>query len=96
MNIGQLNTLVVQEIGPYGLILSSETDGRTVTLPTAEAPAGIGKDDSIEVFIYTDSEGQPAASIKKAILSVGETGCLSVVARNDTGVWLDYTPTPTF
>lgn len=79
LTAGQTYTLKVsREVSPYGFFLS---DGETeVLLHYTEligSKPGIGN--TVEVFIYYDSEDRIAATMKKPLLQLGELARLQVV-----------------
>ncbi len=61
-----------------------------VLLPLKHAPGGLSIDDSIEVFLYLDSEGLPIATTQTPKAQVGEFAYLKVVATTDVGAFLDW------
>jgi len=89
LKIGHPNTLVVQSRDPYGLILISET-GQTARLPAQESPKNVQIGATLDVFVYTDPDGEAMASSTPAKVCVGSTACLQVVAETDAGLWLNW------
>lgn len=63
-------------------------DGEEVRLVDDSAAPSPGS--SLDVFIYTSSQGEPLATTTIAKVSVGETALLDVVSKSDAGLWLDW------
>jgi predicted RNA-binding protein (virulence factor B family) len=61
-----------------------------VLLPLKHAPSGLAVGDSIEVFLYLDSESLPIATTQTPKAQVGEFAYLKVVATTDVGAFLDW------
>lgn len=88
IEIGKFNRLTVTEhIGP-GYTL---TDGRdTVLLPNKLAGGEHQPGESLEVFVYTDSEDRPVATTQKPLAQVGDFACLKAVDSSIHGVFMDW------
>ena len=61
-----------------------------VLLPRKFAPTDLTIGDSIEVFLYLDSEDRPLATTQKPKAFLGEFAYLAVVDITDVGVFLDW------
>lgn len=87
MRIGAVQKLTIVRNSPHGYFLS---DGETdVLLPRNEPTQGaIG--DELEVFIYTDSEDRPVATLSRPWAMPGEFAILPVVAVNESGSFLAW------
>ena len=59
-------------------------------LPKKQVPAGTRIGDSIEVFIYKDSEDRLIATTQMPKLQVGEVGVLKVKEVGKIGAFLDF------
>ncbi len=89
LKIGDYNTLKVSHKVEFGFYLDSG-DGYNILLPQKYAPAGLRDGNSIEVFVYRDSEDREIATTQKPLAKVGEFACLLVKDINKTGIFLDW------
>lgn len=87
--IGRTNTLPVLRDAGFGLYLDGGTLG-DILLPKRYVPEGTSVGDTIEVFIYRDSEDRIIATTETPLVEVGEFAALKVVAVNRTGAFLDW------
>ena len=76
LQIGRYNTLVVQRKVDFGLYLNPKEE--EVLLPSKYVPRNIRPGDSLQVFVYTDSEDRPVATTLKPKAVVGETAHLEM------------------
>lgn len=105
MQLGRKNLLTVlrkKDIGlylgdplldsePYRSDASGATDAAVgVLLPRAEVPEGAKVGDTLEVFIYKDSEDRPIATTKFPPLEVGSVAVLKVAQVTPIGAFLDW------
>lgn len=86
--IGQTVTLTVARKAEFGYFL---TDGNEdVLLHINEADRDYEEDESVEVFLYVDSEGRTSASTTIPEVAIGKYAWLKVVDSNpNVGVFLD-------
>jgi len=89
MEIGRYNTLELLRITSVGAFLGDE-QGNDVLLPTKWIPEGAVIGDRLEVFVYTDSEDRPIATILTPNACVNEFGFMRVNQVNDVGAFLDW------
>jgi len=89
LNIGQLNTLEVVKIVDFGVYLDGDDDYGTVLLPKRYVPEGLERGDSVEVFVYFDSEDQIIATTETPLGMVGEFALLKVVGLSPVGAFAD-------
>lgn len=90
IELGKIQTLVVQREKEFGVYLGeSREDEHSVLLPKKQVPAGTRPGDSLEVFIYKDSEDRLIATTSKPKLQVGETAVLTVKDVAKIGAFLD-------
>lgn len=89
---GSLNTLRVLRFAGPGAFLAEPEDahGPEILLPGSQVPEGTKVGDSLEVFVYLDSEDRPVATLQRPRVQVSEVASLRVVAANDAGVFLDW------
>lgn len=87
--IGRTNILPVLRDAGFGLYLDGGTVG-DILLPKRYVPEGTAVGDTVEVFIYKDSEDRIIATTETPLVEVGEFAALKVVALNRTGAFLDW------
>lgn len=89
-DIGKLNTLRIVEKCDHGFYLDGgEHD--TILLPQRYITPEMAVGESVEVFIYNDSEDRLVATTEKPFAQVGEFAYLEVVGfRQDVGAFLDW------
>jgi predicted RNA-binding protein (virulence factor B family) len=89
VQLGQNYTLEVTKCMDFGVYLNAENLG-SVLLPNKLAPAGLSMGDTVDVFLYLDSEDRPVATTQQPLAKVGEFAYLKAVACTDVGVFLDW------
>ena len=89
IKIGQTYKLDVVKIVDFGAYLDAKDLGE-VLLPRKHAPHNLSVGDSIDVFLYLDSEDRPVATTQKPKANVGEFAYLRVLANTDVGAFLDW------
>ncbi len=89
LKIGQSYELTVAKKVHFGFYLDAKNLGE-VLLPSKHAPDGLSIDDSIDVFLYLDSEDRPVATTQEPKVKVGEFAYLKVLAITDVGAFLDW------
>ncbi len=65
-------------------------DPNKVLLPKNQVPEGIKPGDSLEVFIYKDSEDRPIATTSIPVLTLGKTALLRVKEVTSIGAFLEW------
>lgn len=97
--LGQTNTLEIADIGPEGLRLdcgnldpegTGDQEFDFVVLPSAEAIEGLSIGDSVEVFLYLDSDDLLVATTAKPTVQAGECAFLKVLTTGKFGAFLDW------
>lgn len=88
-SIGTCATLRVIRQVPFGMVLDGGELGG-VLLPRREVPVTCALGDELEVFLYTDSEDRPVATLQRPRVMPGEFGKLQVVAVTPVGAFLDW------
>lgn len=88
ISIGKTYELDVVKAVEFGFYLDAENLGE-VLLPLKYAPSDLVEGDSIEVFLYLDSEDRPVATTLKPKARVGEFAYLNVVDNSKVGSFLD-------
>lgn len=87
IEIGKTQKLRVARETDNGLYL---TDGeKEVLLPQKYIPFGVGIDDEMEVFVYTDSQDRPVAVTDKPLVEVGHLAALKVKQVARMGAFMD-------
>lgn len=89
ISIGKAYTLEVIKKVSFGYYLDGE-NLYEVLLPRKYAPVALTIGDSIEVFLYLDSEDRPVATTQMPKAFLGEFAYLAVADITDVGVFLDW------
>ena len=89
INIGKYNSLRVVKELDFGIYLDGEEQGE-ILMPKRYVPANSNIDDTIEAFIYFDSEDRIIATTEKPYATVGQFAYLKVVSVNNVGAFLDW------
>ena len=90
IELGKMQTLVVQRVKEFGVYLGEDADGEvSVLLPKKQVPEKTGPGDRIDVFIYKDSEDRLIATTAEPKLKEGETAVLNVKEVGKIGAFLD-------
>jgi len=89
ITVGKTYDLDVVKITTFGFFLDAHDLG-LVLLPSKHAPKDLAVDDSVNVFIYLDSEDRPIATTQEPKAKVGEFAYLKVVDKTDVGFFLDW------
>jgi len=91
IELGKMQYLKINKMGPIGLLLISDDDIREdVLLPAEQVPDGVQVGDEIEVFVYKDTNDELTATTQKPKLEVGEIDYLNVVDMTQVGAFLDW------
>ena len=88
LQIGKTNTLEVSRIVRFGVFLAS--DRGEVLLPRKYVPTGAAVGDSVDVFVYTDSEDRLTATTQTPLARAGEFAALRVTDVIGIGAFLDW------
>jgi predicted RNA-binding protein (virulence factor B family) len=89
INIGKINKLNVVKKQGADVYLDSGTSGK-VLLADKKLSTTYQVGDTLEVFVYVDSEGHLAATTKIPLAEVDEIAWLKVVSLNYVGAFLDW------
>lgn len=87
--IGQYNTLQVIKQREFGCFLDGHEFG-DILLPRRYVPEGTEIGDSVDVFVYLDSDDKLIATTEKPLAVVGQIASLRVKDVNKTGAFLDW------
>lgn len=88
INIGKTNLLKISKQNSSGIYLSDES-GKQVLL-VDKKPSKYELDDSVEAFVFVDSDGHLAATTQKPLAEVGDIAYLKVVSVNYYGAFLEW------
>lgn len=90
IELGKTQTLVIQREKEFGVYLAEPgNENNSVLLPKKQVPEGREPGDSVEVFIYKDSQDRLIATTTKPKLEVGEAAVLTVRDVAKIGAFLD-------
>ncbi|MDF1683478.1 MAG: S1-like domain-containing RNA-binding protein [Legionellaceae bacterium] len=89
LQVGQFNQLRVVKEVPFGVYLDGDDWGE-ILLPRKVVPEGAAIGDSLDVFIYFDSEDKIIATTKQPKIVFGHCAFLNVIDVNRVGAFLDW------
>ena len=89
MRVGEIQTLTVNRLSAYGLYLADE-EGNEALLPNRYVSLSQKVGDSVEVFIYHDSEDRITATTDTPTITAGKVAWLKVVDKNIHGAFLNW------
>ena len=89
INVGQINSLEVVKQADFGVFLDAGEFG-TVMLPKRFTPEGTEIGQTLEVFLYIDSDNQVAATTETPIAKVCEWGLMTVEGVNSIGAFVGW------
>jgi uncharacterized protein len=88
-DLGRYNTLTVIDEHPQGIYLDDNEGGRLL-LPGRQVPEGSKKGDSLNVFVYLDSNDRPIATLQRPRVQLHQAAALKVKEVNRMGAFLDW------
>ena len=89
IQIGRTYSLKVVKDTEFGFYLDAENLGE-ILLPSKHAPDNLSIDDTVEVFLYLDSEDRPIATTQTPKAEVGEFAYLEATDNTQIGAFLDW------
>ena len=89
MKVGEIQTLTVNRLSDYGLYLADE-EGNEALLPNRYVSLSQKVGDSVEVFIYHDSEDRITATTDTPTITAGKVAWMKVVDKNIHGAFLNW------
>lgn len=89
MNIGEYNSLRINRSVDFGFYLIDD-QGNEVLLPKRYISSSMHIGDTIDVFVYNDSENRPVATTEQPKAVVGDFTIMKVKAVNAVGAFLDW------
>lgn len=88
MKVGEFNALVVRRNSEFGVYL--ESGDEEVLLPNKYVPPGVQLGETLDVFVYHDSEDRLVATTEEPFAQVGDVVPLKVVDLGEHGAFLDW------
>ncbi|MFA6188512.1 MAG: S1-like domain-containing RNA-binding protein [Sulfuricurvum sp.] len=89
LKIGEINLLVIDRDTTPGLFLKTMDDS-DVLLPNQYVTESMHIGDTIDVFVYTDSEDRPVATTAKPKAMLGEIAFLEVIDTSSIGAFVNW------
>ncbi len=89
INLGVYNSLAVLRRAEQGFYLGDDS-GESVLLPNKYIPAGAEIGDTLNVFIYNDSEDRIIATTLTPKVTLNKFACLEVVNVTNNGAFMDW------
>lgn len=91
MRLGEYQTLTIVKQVAFGVYLAESCDAQEkVLLPKSQVPANAVLGDSMEVFLYRDSQDRIIATCAKPKLTLGGLAVLTVSQIGKIGAFLDW------
>ncbi len=90
IEIGEYNELNVLRFEPDGAVLGGDENTPELLLPSIEVPKGTQVGDTVRVFLYNRSDGEPVPTTDKPAGVVGEFVRLKVVDVVPHGAFMDW------
>jgi len=93
IEIGKRQSLLVVHKVKFGIYLGESVNAEgssRVLLPGKEVPEGTEVGDTLEVFVYLDSQDRPIATLRQPALSLSGTAVLKVKQVTKIGAFLDW------
>ena len=94
IELGKRQNLTVVKKVDFGVYLAeneqASAGGERVLLPNKQVPEGTGLHDTVNVFIYKDSQDRRIATCQKSLLEMGQIALLRVVSVSKIGAFLDW------
>lgn len=89
IEVGKYLNLKVLRMKEFGVYLGEDDEEEAVLLPKKQVPEHTEIGDTIEVFVYRDSQDRKIATTNRPCLTVGEIGVLKVVSVAGIGAFMD-------
>lgn len=87
--LGRSATLTLRRVGSLHATLVTDS-GDTVALPAREVPDGLTAGETLSVFVYHGSGGQPVATTVSPNVERGEVAFLTATALTSFGAFFDW------
>lgn len=88
--IGERTQLRILSENSPGFFLDSQGELGEILLPRNETDGKCGVGDTVDVFIYCDSEDRPIATMKRPKVMPGNFAALECIATTKIGAFLDW------
>jgi predicted RNA-binding protein (virulence factor B family) len=89
IKVGQVNTLQVTKVEDFGVFFDA-LDYGSVMLPKRFVTEPIAIGQSLDIFLYFDSDSQLVATTERPIAQVGEWGLMKVEAVSSIGAFVNW------
>ena len=89
IEVGKYLNLKVLRMKEFGVYLGEDDEEEAVLLPKKQVPEHTEIGDTIEVFVYRDSQDRKIATTNRPCLTAGEIGVLKVVSVAGIGAFMD-------
>jgi uncharacterized protein len=89
IDIGKINRLTCVKKVDFGAYFDGESFGE-ILLPKRYEPENLQSGDSLDLFIYNDSEDRLIATTEKPLAQVGEIARMKIVDANNIGAFADW------
>lgn len=86
--VGTTSELLVRTKIDAGFLLSN--GDKDILLPKKLVEGEVSVGEKIKVFVYTDSEDRPVATMQTPLAQVGDFACLKAIDQSPHGVFLDW------
>ncbi|MCR5792804.1 MAG: S1 RNA-binding domain-containing protein [Lachnospiraceae bacterium] len=96
IELGKTQPLMVVRKSDYGIYLGDSSaigkssEENEVLLPNNQVPRDIEIGDTLNVFVYKDSEDRPVATTTTPALELGQVALLRVIENTKIGAFLDW------
>lgn len=91
IELGKIQRLQVKRDTSIGVFLNTENEeDEDILLPKKEVPEGTKVGDTLELFVYKDSEDRMIATTRTPKVTLGEIAILKVVDITKIGAFLDW------
>lgn len=92
IRLGEKQKLFIVKKVDFGVYLapSREQQEDKILLPIKQVPESVGLGDSLEVFVYRDSQDRLIATTKEPLLTMGEVAELEVAQVGKFGAFLNW------
>lgn len=89
VQLGQYNTLPVLKLVEFGLYLDGG-DGLEILMPKRYIPEGAKEGDTLQVFVYQDSEARLIATNEHPYATAGQIASMRINSVNQVGAFADW------
>lgn len=92
IELGKIQNLSVVRLTSVGAYLGAceDVSGDAVLLPQSQVPQGLAVGDTLEVFVYKDSEDRVISTVRTPKITLGALSVLKVAEITKIGAFLDW------